>query len=79
MTLYNIDNMAQITIFVQVMLFYALLTFIIGPMIGYYSFGDLESAGNGYVIGSILSLILWYLVGSQLVEDAKDTTQEIIQ
>ena len=53
--------------FVSIMLFYAILSYIIGPVIGYYSLGKTTcAAGHGFVIGSIISIALWYTVGYKL-------------
>jgi len=52
----------------MIMLFYLLLSYFIGPLVGYYTLGKtLTAAGNGFVAGSIISIILWYTVGSKLV------------
>lgn len=54
--------------FMQIMLFYIILSYLIMPILFYYIFGrTLMSAGNGFVVGSILSIILWYGYGSKMV------------
>lgn len=54
--------------FLQIMAFYASLSCVIFPAIFYYMFGkSFQQAGNGFVIGSIISIILWYVVGSKMV------------
>ena len=54
--------------FLQVMAFYLLLSFIIGPLVGFYTLGkSAVAAGNGWAIGSVLSVILWYSVGKKMV------------
>ena len=54
--------------FIGIMFFYIVLSYIIGPIVGYYFLGKTaKSAGNGFVIGSILSIILWYSYGSKMV------------
>lgn len=54
--------------FMQIMLFYVILSYLIMPALFYYIFGrTLMSAGNGFVVGSILSIILWYGYGSKMV------------
>ena len=56
------------TTFIQIMAFYALLSYVIGPAIGYYAFGrTLQSAGNGFIAGSIISILLWHFFGSKMV------------
>jgi len=52
----------------QVMLFYFALSFIVFPLFAYYTISPTAtSLGNGWVIGSIISIILWYTMGQQLV------------
>lgn len=50
--------------FLLIMLFYLVLSYVVGPLVGYYA-GDnsLENAGHGFVIGSVISIVLWYTVG----------------
>lgn len=55
-------------IFAQIMVFYILLSYVILPVIFYHSFGkNLMSAGHGFVVGSILSIVLWYVYGSKML------------
>jgi hypothetical protein len=50
------------------MLFYLLLSFLIGPAIGYYLMGKtVNSTANGWVAGSALSIAMWYMVGKKMV------------
>ena len=54
--------------FAQIMLFYILLTFFIMPLLFYFFIKKSDaSAGNGFVVGSILSLILWFFYGSKMI------------
>jgi len=54
--------------FIGIMAFYIVLSYIIGPVVGYYFLGKTaKSAGTGFVVGSILSIILWYSYGSKMV------------
>ena len=54
--------------FFMIMIFYILLSYVIGPMFFYYFINkSLLSAGNGFVVGSILSIILWYTYGSKMI------------
>ncbi len=50
--------------FWQIMLFYALLSCLIMPMIGQRINGS-AGLGQGYVVGTVLSLILWFTVGKK--------------
>lgn len=50
--------------FWQVMAFYALLSCVIMPIIGYKIKGE-QGLGQGYVIGSVVSVGLWLTVGKK--------------
>jgi hypothetical protein len=59
---------AEFQTFLMIMLFYILLSYVIGPLAFYYFVNkSLMSAGNGFAVGSILSIVLWYGYGSKLV------------
>ena len=61
---------APFNLFLKIMLFYILLSYVIGPLIFYYFIEkSLKSAGNGFIVGSILSIILWISVGSKMVKN----------
>lgn len=54
--------------FLSIMMFYILLSYVIGPAIFYYFVQkSLTSAGNGFVLGSVISIGLWYIAGSKMV------------
>lgn len=53
------------TMFWMIMFFYALLSCFIMPTLGYYFMGA-SGLSNGYVVGTILSLILWFTVGKKM-------------
>jgi hypothetical protein len=54
--------------FAGVMIFYAILSYIVFPLFAYYVFDkSLVGAGNGFVVGSIVSIVLWLTVGKSLV------------
>lgn len=54
--------------FFQIMLFYILLSYLVFPVGAYYIFGkNLQSAGMGYVVGSLISVVLWLTYGRYLV------------
>jgi hypothetical protein len=50
--------------FWQIMAFYAVLSCFIAPLIGYKMKG-LSGLGDGYVIGTIISIGLWFTVGKK--------------
>jgi len=54
--------------FIGIMIFYIVLSYIIFP-IGFYYLVEksLSSAGNGFVVGSIISIILWINFGRKIV------------
>ena len=55
--------------FLGIMIFYIVLSYIIFPLIFYYLAGKtLLSAGNGFIVGSIISIMLWYFYGKKLVK-----------
>jgi hypothetical protein len=59
--------------FLGVMVFYIFLSYILGPLAFYYLGGStLKSAGYGFVAGSALSIVLWFLVGQKLILPKKD-------
>ncbi len=59
---------SQIITFIYIMFFYAILSCIIGPIL-FYFIGNksLQSAGNGFVVFSIISILLWYYKGRKMV------------
>jgi len=62
-------KMSPFETFFQIMLFYVVLSYIIGPMVFYYLIErTLQSAGNGFIAGSIISIALWIMVGSKMVK-----------
>jgi len=52
--------------FWQVMAFYAVLSCVIAPLIGYHFKGH-QGLGQGYVAGSVVSVLLWLTVGKKYV------------
>ena len=61
----------NITTYGGVMAFYAVITYILFPAIAYFLFGKtLEAVGNGFIVGSIVSIVLWKFYGFGLVKGA---------
>ena len=55
--------------FLGIMVFYIILSYIVFPLGFYYLLGkSLTSAGNGFIVGSIISILLWYFYGRKLVK-----------
>ena len=58
----------SMTTFLQIMVFYMFLSYVLGPVMFYYAFGrTLASAGNGFIVGSIVSVLLWHFFGKKMV------------
>ena len=56
------------TKFIQIMVFYMLLIFLVFPMIAYYAFGKtLDAAGKGFMVGAIVSVMLYWFFGRKMV------------
>ena len=55
------------TEFWMVMLFYALLSCFIMPFLGYYIKG-VQGLSQGYIVGTVVSLILWFVVGKKMAK-----------
>ena len=54
--------------FMGIMAFYAVLSCVLGPVVFYYLVDNsLLSAGNGFMVGSVLSIILWNVYGKTLI------------
>jgi hypothetical protein len=48
--------------------FYILLSYVLFPAVFYYFIEkSLASAGNGFVVGSVISIALWYYFGRKMV------------
>ena len=53
--------MSSFNMFVGVMVFYAVLSYVVMPLAFYYFLEkNLNSAGNGFVVGSLVSIVLWF-------------------
>ncbi len=54
--------------FASIMLFYALLSCVIFPLLFYFVWKkSLQIAGYGFIVGSLLSIFLWIMYGSKMV------------
>jgi hypothetical protein len=55
-------------VFIRIMLFYIVLTYLVFPVIFYYTMGKTKKvAGLGFMIGSVVSMLLWQFYGSKMV------------
>lgn len=58
----------KLQLFASIMGFYILLSYIVFPLMFFYLVEkSLQSAGNGFVIGSLISIALWYFYGRKMV------------
>ena len=58
----------NISLYSGIMAFYAVLTYFVFPMIFYYTMGKTaKAAGQGFVLGSVVSVALWVFYGSTMV------------
>ena len=56
--------------FIQIIVFYIFISYVLFPAVGYYMFGKtLQSAGTGFVVGSVISVLLWYVYGRKLINN----------
>jgi len=55
--------------FIGIMVFYIFLSYLIFPL-GFYFIIEktLKSAGNGFIIGSLVSIALWVSVGRNMIK-----------
>jgi hypothetical protein len=60
--------MTQLMTFIMIMLFYAVLSCVIGPLI-FYHLGNksLKNAGKGFVVFSVISIVLWHFKGQKMI------------
>ena len=58
----------SLTTFASIMLFYAILACVLGPVLFYFLWKkSLQTAGYGFIVGSILSIFLWLNYGKKMV------------
>ena len=58
----------DVKMFSIIMAFYAFLSCFLGPILGYAIGRNAASAGNGFVLGSVASIVLWYTAGRKMVK-----------
>ena len=60
---------ANFQTFLGIMGFYIILSYVVFPLGFYYLVEkSLVSAGNGFVVGSLISVALWYSFGRNMVK-----------
>ena len=58
-----------LTKFAMVMAFYAILACVLMPVLFYYLLAKtLNSAGNGFMVGSVVCILLWNFVGYHYIK-----------
>ncbi len=63
--MYHLEN----NMLIAAMVFYSILTYFVGPFIAMPFLSDETSAvAAGFVIGFIVSMLLWYTFGSSLMD-----------
>lgn len=61
---------SDFTLFLQILVFYAILSYGIFPIAGYYMTNkNYDFAGYGMIVGSLISIVLWYMYGKQMIKD----------
>uniref|UniRef100_A0A6C0I4M8 Uncharacterized protein n=1 Tax=viral metagenome TaxID=1070528 RepID=A0A6C0I4M8_9ZZZZ len=64
--------MSKLMTFSAIMMFYIILSYLLFPAAFYYGIQkSYESAGNGYILGSLISIGLWQFFGKNVVEAAE--------
>lgn len=59
----------DLTTFGGIMFFYIFLSYLLFPICFYYVLDKtLTSAGHGFVVGSLISVLLWLFYGSKMVK-----------
>ena len=53
--------------FWMVMAFYAVLSCVVGPLVGQYLIPSKDGLEKGYLGGTLLSVVLWFAVGKKMV------------
>ena len=62
------NRMKGLQSFIGTMIFYILLSYVIMPLAFFYFVEkSLMSAGNGFVVGSVLSVMLWFIFRSSII------------
>ena len=60
---------SKLQTFAGIMAFYILLSYVIFPLGFFYLVEkSLASAGNGFIVGSLISIALWVGVGKKMIK-----------
>ena len=59
---------SKLQTFIGIMAFYIALSYIVFPLAFYYLVEkSLSSAGNGFILGSLISIVLWHFYGRKMI------------
>jgi hypothetical protein len=59
---------SKLQTFIGIMVFYIALSYIVFPLAFYYLVEkSLSSAGNGFILGSLISIVLWHFYGRKMI------------
>lgn len=61
-----LDSSSQTTL-ALIMLFYAIISYVISPGLGYLITKNKDGITYGIIIGSIVSILLWFQYGQKLI------------
>ena len=61
-----LDSSSQTTL-ALIMLFYAIVSYVISPGLGYLITKNKDGITYGIIIGSIVSILLWFQYGQKLI------------
>jgi hypothetical protein len=60
---------SKVQTFASILAFYILLSYVVFPSLFYYFVEkSLLSAGNGFAVGSVISIVLWYSYGKNMIK-----------
>ena len=60
--------MSKLNTLASILLFYAIVACVVGPLLFYFVWKkSLQTAGDGFVAGSLVSIVLWVMYGRNMV------------
>lgn len=61
-------------LFLQIMLFYAILSYAIFPIVGYHIMNkNYDYVGHSMILGCFVSIVIWFKFGRQMIKDKQTT------
>jgi Na+/proline symporter len=55
-------------VLLKIMLFYSLLSYFVFPLIGLYIKKNKDGITHGMILGTVVSIFLWFKFGSNMVQ-----------